>query len=152
MAAVLMDGRALAERIRAEVKKEAHALGGVGLATVLVGDDPASEIYIRLKHEAATKAGFRAENVRLAATTTEAELLAKVAELNADDAVDALLVQLPLPDGIDEERVLRAIDPAKDVDGLHPLNAGELLLGRPRLVGATPRGVMALLAEYRIDL
>ena len=148
----MMDGRALAERIRAEVAEEVRALGGVGLATVLVGDDAASEIYIRRKHEAAEAAGFRADDLRLPATISEAELLARVSALNAADAVDALLVQLPLPDGIDEERVIRAVDPRKDVDGFHPLNAGELLLARPRLVPATARGVMALLAEYRIEL
>ena len=103
MAATLMDGKALAERIRAEVAEDVRALGGVGLTTVLVGDDPASEIYIRLKHKAATEAGISAVDLRLPATTCEDELLAKVAELNADDAVDALLVQLPLPDGIDED-------------------------------------------------
>jgi len=152
MPATMMDGRALAERIRAEVAEEVRALGGVGLATVLVGDDAASEIYIRRKHEAAEAAGFRADDLRLPATIAEAELLERVSALNADDAVDALLVQLPLPDGIDEERVIRAVDPRKDVDGFHPLNAGELLLARPRLVPATARGVMALLAEYRIEL
>ena len=152
MPATMMDGRALAERIRAEVAEEVRALGGIGLATVLVGDDAASEIYIRRKHEAAEAAGFRADDLRLPAAIAEAELLERVSALNADDAVDALLVQLPLPDGIDEERVIRAVDPQKDVDGFHPLNAGELLLARPRLVPATARGVMALLAEYRIEL
>jgi methylenetetrahydrofolate dehydrogenase (NADP+)/methenyltetrahydrofolate cyclohydrolase len=152
MTATVMDGRALAERIRARVGDDVRALGGVGLATVLVGDDPASDIYIRRKHEAADAAGIRADDVRLPATVTEEELLARVAELNADDSVDALLVQLPLPEGIDEARVFRAVEPAKDVDGFHPLNAGELLLGRPGLVPATARGVLALLAEYRIEL
>jgi len=148
----VMDGRALGARIREQVAEEARAVGDVGLATVLLGDDPASEIYIRLKQKAAAEAGIRAIDVRLPATTAEDELLAKVAELNADETVDALLVQLPLPDGIDEAKVIRAVDPAKDVDGFHPMNAGELLLGRPGLVAATPRGVMALLAEYRIEL
>jgi methylenetetrahydrofolate dehydrogenase (NADP+) / methenyltetrahydrofolate cyclohydrolase len=155
MAATMMDGRALAERIRAEVAAEVRALaaeGGVGLATVLVGEDAASDIYIRRKHEAAEQAGFRAHDLRLPAAISESEVLDHVAALNADDAVDALLVQLPLPGGIDEERVIRAVDPVKDVDGFHPLNAGELLLARPRLVPATARGVMALLAEYRIEL
>jgi methylenetetrahydrofolate dehydrogenase (NADP+)/methenyltetrahydrofolate cyclohydrolase len=152
MGATVMDGRALAERIRAEVAEEVRALGGIGLATVLVGDDAASEIYIRRKHEAAVAAGFRADDLRLPAMISESELLDRVAALNADEAVDALLVQLPLPDGIDEERVIRAVDPRKDVDGFHPLNAGELLLARPRLVPATARGVMALLEEYRIEL
>jgi methylenetetrahydrofolate dehydrogenase (NADP+) / methenyltetrahydrofolate cyclohydrolase len=152
MAATLMDGRALAQRIRATVAEEVRALGDIGLATVLVGDDPASDIYIRLKHKAATEAGIRTEDIRLPADTSEDDLVAKVEELNGDDAWDALLVQLPLPEHIDEERVLRAVDPLKDADGLHPLNAGELFLGRPRLVGATPIGIMALLEEYRIDV
>jgi methylenetetrahydrofolate dehydrogenase (NADP+) / methenyltetrahydrofolate cyclohydrolase len=152
MAATMMDGKALAERLRAEVAEEVRALGGIGLATVLVGDDPASDIYIRRKHEAAEAAGFRSNDLRLPATISEGELLERVAALNADDSVDALLVQLPLPGGIDEERIIRAVDPLKDVDGFHPLNAGELLLARPGLVPATARGVMALLAEYRIEL
>ena len=147
-----MDGRALAQRIRATVAEEVRTLGGIGLATVLVGDDPASDIYIRLKQKAASEAGIRAEDVRLARDTSEEDLLAKVEELNADDAYDGFLVQLPLPDHLDEERVVRAIEPAKDVDGLHPLNTGELFLGRPRLVGATPIGIIALLHEYRIEL
>ena len=152
MAATMMDGKALAERIRADVSEDVRALGGLGLTTVLVGDDPASDIYIRLKHKAAVEVGIRAFDLRLPTTVSEVELLAKVAELNADDEIDALLVQLPLPDGIDEANVLRAVDPAKDVDGFHPANAGELLHGRPGLVPATARGVMALLAEYRIEL
>jgi methylenetetrahydrofolate dehydrogenase (NADP+) / methenyltetrahydrofolate cyclohydrolase len=152
MVATMMDGRALAERIRAEVAEEVRMLGGVTLATVLVGDEVASDIYIRRKHEAAEAAGFHAQDLRLPATISEPGLLERVAALNADEEVDALLVQLPLPDGIDEERVIRAVDPQKDVDGFHPLNVGELLLGRPRLVPATARGVMALLHEYRIEL
>src|SRR3954454_9642811 len=152
MAATLMDGKALAGSIRADVSEDVRALGGLGLTTVLVGDDPASDIYIRLKHKAAAEVGIRAVDLRLPATISEDELLARIAGLNAHDEVDALLVQLPLPEGIDEARVIRAVDPAKDVDGLHPANAGELLLGRPGLVPATPRGVLALLAEYRIEL
>jgi methylenetetrahydrofolate dehydrogenase (NADP+)/methenyltetrahydrofolate cyclohydrolase len=152
MTATMMDGRALAERIRARVAGDVSTLGAVGLTTVLVGDDPASDLYIRLKHTAATEAGFRADDIRLPATTTEAQLVAKIDELNVDDAVDALLVQLPLPGGIDEDLVMRTIDPVKDADGLHPVNQGELLLGRPRLVGATPRGVLALLAAYDVEL
>jgi methylenetetrahydrofolate dehydrogenase (NADP+) / methenyltetrahydrofolate cyclohydrolase len=152
MPAEQMKGKPLAERIRAEVAEEVKAVGGVGITTILVGDDPASQVYIRLKHQAATKAGMNAVDLRLPGTISEDDLVLKVEELNADDAVDAVLVQLPLPPHIDEERVLRAIDPAKDVDGLHPVNAGELFLGRPRLVGATPRGVMALLHEYGVEL
>jgi methylenetetrahydrofolate dehydrogenase (NADP+)/methenyltetrahydrofolate cyclohydrolase len=147
-----MDGKALAERIRGEVAEEVRQLGGLGLATVLVGDDPASEIYIRLKHKAATEVGIAARDIRLAASTSEEELLEQVEQLNGDDAIDGLLVQLPLPDHIDESRVIRALDPAKDVDGLHPLNAGQLYLGEPAHVGATPVGVMALLDEYDVPL
>jgi methylenetetrahydrofolate dehydrogenase (NADP+)/methenyltetrahydrofolate cyclohydrolase len=152
MAAVEMRGKPLAERVRATVAEEVRALGHVGLVTVLVGDDPASDVYIRTKHRAATAAGFDATDLRLPATIGQEELLAKVAELNADDAVDALLVQLPLPDGLDEAAVIQAVDPLKDVDGFHPLNAGFLYLGRPTLVPATPRGIMALLAEHEVEL
>jgi methylenetetrahydrofolate dehydrogenase (NADP+)/methenyltetrahydrofolate cyclohydrolase len=152
MSAVLIMGKPIADRIRAEVTEEVAAIGHIGLVTVLVGDDPASEVYIRLKHKAALEAGFDARDIRLPAETSEADLLARVAALNADDAIDAILVQLPLPDHIDEARILRAIAPAKDVDGLHPINAGQLFLGRPTLVGATPVGVMAMLREHAIEL
>jgi methylenetetrahydrofolate dehydrogenase (NADP+)/methenyltetrahydrofolate cyclohydrolase len=152
MSATLMRGKPLAERIRAEVAEEVRKIGSIGLVTVLVGDDPASDVYIRLKHKAATEAGFDATDLRLAADTTEEALLTKIAELNGSDDVDAILVQLPLPEHIDEARIIRAVAPAKDVDGFHPLNAGELYLGRPAIVSATPRGVMALLAEHRIEL
>jgi methylenetetrahydrofolate dehydrogenase (NADP+) / methenyltetrahydrofolate cyclohydrolase len=147
-----MDGKTLAERIRGEVAEEVRELGELGLATVLVGDDPASDIYIRLKHKAAGEVGINARDIRLASQTTEDELLEQVEQLNADDAIDGLLVQLPLPDHIDEARIIRAIDPRKDVDGLHPLNAGQLYLGRPAHVPATPVGVMALLEEYDVPL
>jgi len=152
MAATLMRGKPLADRIRARVADEVAAIGHIGLVTVLVGDDPASEVYIRLKHKAATEAGFEAVDLRLSAETTEEALLTRVAELNASDDVDAILVQLPLPGHIDEEKVIRAVTPAKDVDGFHPLNAGELYLGRPALVPATPRGVMALLEKHGVHL
>jgi methylenetetrahydrofolate dehydrogenase (NADP+)/methenyltetrahydrofolate cyclohydrolase len=152
VAARLMEGKALAERIRGEVAEEARELGEVGLATVLVGDDPASDIYIRLKHKAATEVGINARDIRLASHTTEEELLQQVAELNADERIDGLLVQLPLPGQIEEARIIRAIDPVKDVDGLHPLNFGQLVLGHPAHVGATPVGVMALLEEYDVPL
>jgi methylenetetrahydrofolate dehydrogenase (NADP+)/methenyltetrahydrofolate cyclohydrolase len=152
MAATQMEGKPLADRIRAEVAREVAGLGEIGLATVLVGDDPASQIYIRLKHEAATAAGIAARDVRLAAAITEDELVAQVEALNADDSVDAILVQLPLPAHLDEARVLRAIDVRKDVDGIHPFNAGQLYLGRPTIVPATPLGIMAMLAEHRIRL
>jgi methylenetetrahydrofolate dehydrogenase (NADP+) / methenyltetrahydrofolate cyclohydrolase len=152
MAATLIRGKPIADRIRAQVAEEVRRLGHVGLATILVGDDPASEIYIGLKQKASAAAGIDATDLRFPADISEDELVARVAELNADDAIDALLVQLPLPDHIDEARVIRAIDPHKDVDGLHPFNAGQLYLGRPTLVGATPVGVLAMLDEHGIDL
>ena len=152
MAATLIDGKRVAERIRGEVAEEVRELGELGLATVLVGDDPASDVYIRLKHKAAGEVGIVSRDYRLSKDTPEQELLELVAQLNADDAIDGVLVQLPLPDHIEETRVLRAIEPAKDVDGLHPFNAGQLYLGRPTLVGATPVGVIALLEEYDVPL
>jgi methylenetetrahydrofolate dehydrogenase (NADP+)/methenyltetrahydrofolate cyclohydrolase len=152
MSATLIKGKPIAERIRAEVAEQVKEIGHIGLVTVLVGDDPASDVYIRLKHKAAVEAGIDATDLRLPAETTEADLLARVAELDADPEVDAILVQLPLPDQIDEARVIRALEPAKDVDGFHPFNAGQLYLGRRTLVPATPLGVMAMLAEHRIEL
>lgn len=147
-----MDGKALAAKVRAEVTAEVAELGEVGLATVLVGDDPASHIYIGLKHKAATEAGMVADDRRLPAETTQDELLDVIAELNADDTIHGILVQSPLPDHLDEAQAVEAIDPAKDVDGLHPANAGALYLGVPRLVPATPLGVMRLLEEYGVPL
>ena len=146
-----MDGRALAAKVRAAVKEEVADLGELVLATVLVGDDPASHLYINRKHEAAEEVGIRTIDHRLPAETSEDEVLELLRELNADDEVDAILPQLPMP-GIDEARIIRAVDPVKDVDGFHPLNAGQLYLGRPTLVPATPSGIMALLGEYSIPL
>jgi methylenetetrahydrofolate dehydrogenase (NADP+)/methenyltetrahydrofolate cyclohydrolase len=147
-----MDGTALAARLRGELKGDVAELGRVGLATVLVGDDPASEIYIRLKHKAAQEVGIEPIDHRLASTTAEDELVELVEELNENDEVDGILVQTPLPEQLDEARVMRAIDPMKDVDGLHPFSAGQLYLGRQTLVPATPLGVMHLLDEYRIPI
>jgi methylenetetrahydrofolate dehydrogenase (NADP+)/methenyltetrahydrofolate cyclohydrolase len=149
---MLMDGAALAARIRSEVKADVAELGEIGLATVLVGDDPGSQIYIRHKHKAADEVGIRALDRRLPEETSEEELLELVNELNEDDSIDGILVQTPLPAQIDESRVMRAIEPIKDVDGLHPFNAGQLYLGRETLVPATPLGIMTLLDEYRIPL
>jgi methylenetetrahydrofolate dehydrogenase (NADP+)/methenyltetrahydrofolate cyclohydrolase len=150
--ATIMDGAALAKRIRAELKDEAATVGDIGLATVLVGNDPASEVYIRLKHKAAQEAGLRPLDQRLPEDTSEEALLELVGELNEDDSIDGILVQTPLPPHIDEARAMRSIDPMKDVDGLHPFNAGQLYLGRQTLVPATPLGVMTLLEEYNIPL
>jgi methylenetetrahydrofolate dehydrogenase (NADP+)/methenyltetrahydrofolate cyclohydrolase len=141
---VKMDGAALAARIRQEVAAEVAELGALGLATVLVGDDPASEIYIGKKHEACREAGIEPHDHHLPAETSEDDLLRLVAELNADDSVDGILVQLPLPGGLDDKAVIDAIDPAKDVDGFHPLNAGRLATGLPALIPCTPLGCILL--------
>ncbi|MER3487942.1 MAG: bifunctional methylenetetrahydrofolate dehydrogenase/methenyltetrahydrofolate cyclohydrolase, partial [Chloroflexota bacterium] len=126
MAAVLMLGTPLADRVREQVAKEVEALGHVGLATVLVGDDPASHVYVSRKRDAARQAGIDSFDHRLPADTPEGDVLALVERLNEDDAVDGILVQLPLPPHIDESRVLAAVAPIKDVDGFHPLSAGQL--------------------------
>jgi methylenetetrahydrofolate dehydrogenase (NADP+)/methenyltetrahydrofolate cyclohydrolase len=152
MAARLMDGKAVAERIRAQVAEDVKELGQVGLTTILVGEDPASELYIQRKHDAAKEVGIGARDYRLAEDTSERELLDLIAQLNADDAVDGILVQLPLPAQIEEQRALDTVDPAKDVDGFHPVNAGRLFLGQDGLVAATPTGIMTLLEEYDVPL
>jgi methylenetetrahydrofolate dehydrogenase (NADP+)/methenyltetrahydrofolate cyclohydrolase len=150
--ATIIDGKALGAKVREEVAASVAELGHVGLATVLVGDDPASHIYIDLKQKAAQQAGMEALDLKLPADTSEDELLAAIDELNADDGVDGLLVQLPLPEHIDENRVIETIAPEKDVDGIHPINAGKLYLGRPTLVPGTPLGIMRMLDEYEIPL
>jgi methylenetetrahydrofolate dehydrogenase (NADP+)/methenyltetrahydrofolate cyclohydrolase len=151
MPAQPIDGKVLAAKVREEVAAEVEELGDVGLTTVLVGDDPASDVYIRGKHKAAIGVGIQATDLRLPADIPEDELLQLLADLNADDAVDGILVQLPLPSHIDEVKAIEAIDPGKDVDGFHPINAGLLYLGRPNLVPGTPLGIMRMLAEYRIE-
>jgi methylenetetrahydrofolate dehydrogenase (NADP+) / methenyltetrahydrofolate cyclohydrolase len=148
--ATLMDGKAVAERVRAQVAADVSKLGRLQLATVLVGDDPASQIYVGHKHRAATEAGITPIDRRLPADASEANVLELVERLNDDDDVDGVLVQTPLPGGLDEARITGAIRPVKDVDGLHPLNAGLLYLGRNALVPATALGIMRLLAEYRV--
>src|ERR671934_521927 len=152
MAATLMAGAEPAARIRAEVAVEVRGLGKLGLATVQVGEDEASTIYLRRKHEAAAEVGIGSVDRKLPEEIPENELLDIVAELNADEGIDGVLVQLPLPDHIDEARVIRAVEPVKDVDGFHPFNAGQLYLGRPTIVPATPRGIMALLDAYGVAL
>ncbi len=153
MTAVRMDGKALAEKLRAQIADEVTAFGDtVCLATVLVGDDPASHIYVSRKHDACAEAGIESRDHRFGESTSEGEVLELLEELNADDVVDGILVQLPLPAHMDESKVTLAVDPTKDVDGFHPLNAGRLYQGDPLLVPATPLGVMALLAEYEIEL
>jgi methylenetetrahydrofolate dehydrogenase (NADP+) / methenyltetrahydrofolate cyclohydrolase len=148
-----MDGKALAERVRAEVADEVRELGrSIGLATVLVGDDPASTIYVRSKQKACREVGIEPIDHQLAPDTSEADLLSLVGQLNADDAVTGILVQLPLPEQIDEDRVIRSIRPIKDVDGFHPFSAGHLFQGSPTFVAATPAGIMEILRAYEVEL
>jgi methylenetetrahydrofolate dehydrogenase (NADP+)/methenyltetrahydrofolate cyclohydrolase len=148
-----MDGKALAAKVRGEVALEVAELDRpVGLATVLVGDDAASAVYVRNKRQACAQAGIESYHHELASDASEAELLELVGELNGDPRVTGILVQLPLPGQIDEDRVIRAIDPAKDVDGFHPMNAGLLMQGNAVLLPATPAGIMAILDEYEIQL
>ncbi len=153
MSARIIDGKAVAAALRAEVAARVAGLSfQPGLTVVLVGDDPASAVYVRSKDRAAREAGIAAHTIRLPAATTEAELLAEVRRLNNDPTVDGILVQLPLPAHIRAQAVIEAIDPAKDVDGFHPLNTGHLADGRPTLVPCTPAGVMKLLSHADISL
>lgn len=149
----IIDGKAVAAALRAEIAARTAALPYCpGLAVVLVGDDPASAVYVRNKDRAANAAGIAAQTIRLPATVAESDLLRVIARLNADDAVDGILVQLPLPPQIRARAVIEAIDPAKDVDGFHPLNIGRLHEGVPTLVPCTPLGIMKLLAAAGVAL
>ena len=151
MAARILDGKEVAARVRAEVAARVADLPfDPGLATVLVGDDPASHVYVRGKRQDAGKVGMTSFHHELAASTTQADLESLIDDLNADPAVDGILVQLPLPDGLDAEAVVERIDPAKDVDGLHPFNLGLLVLGRPGLRPCTTSGVVRLVDHYGI--
>jgi methylenetetrahydrofolate dehydrogenase (NADP+)/methenyltetrahydrofolate cyclohydrolase len=153
MAARILDGKALGARLRAGLAGRIATLPfKPGLRVVRVGEDPASGVYVRNKDRAAAEAGFDSATLHLPESTTEAALLAEIARLNADPVVDGILVQLPLPAHIRAEAAIAAVDPAKDVDGFHPLNAGRLAAGEPGLVPCTPRGVMHLLAEAGIAL
>ncbi len=153
MSARLIDGKAVAATVRASVRERVAALAfQPGLAVVLVGDNPASAVYVRNKDHAARETGLRAQTLRLAAETPLPELLATIDRLNRDPNVDGILVQLPLPPGIPARSVIEAIDPAKDVDGFHPLNVGRLQDGLDVLTPCTPTGVMKLLAAAEIPL
>ena len=156
MTAAVIDGKAVAAGLLVAVQERAAACSArgaaPGLAVVLVGDDPASQGDVRTKEKRAAEIGLRTRDHRLPASTDTPTLLALIAELNADPAVDGILVQLPLPRQVDSEAVLRAIDPAKDVDGFHPDNLGLLMLGTPRFVACTPQGCMRLLAAAEVEL
>ena len=155
MPARILDGKALSETIRRELAEEValyKARTGItpGLTAVLVGDDPASEVYVRNKKIATGEAGMRGDVIRLPADVGEAELLDTVDRLNADPRVHGILVQLPLPRHIDDQKVIERVDPLKDVDGFHPENAGLLAIGRPRFVPCTPLGVQTMLRSAEI--
>ena len=153
MTARMMDGKALAERIREKVATDVAELGDpVSLATVLVGDDPASAVYVRHKHKACSESGIKSVHHALESDTRESDLLDLISELNIDLSVTGILVQLPVPNQIREESVIRSIAPRKDVDGLHPANAGQLFQGEPTLLPATPAGIMELLLAYDVEL
>lgn len=157
MTASILDGKALAEEIRAEVAQQAAdftAARGVVpcLAAVLVGEDPASQVYVRNKQKACEKAGLRSILHKLPAETSQQELLALIDRLNQDPAVHGILVQLPLPKGIDENRVLLAVNPLKDVDAFHPENVGRIVQGRPRFLPCTPHGIQQLLIRKKIAI
>ena len=152
----ILDGKATAAAIRAELAEEVRALmpragRAPGLAVILVGEDPASQVYVRNKEKACVGAGFLSETFRLPATTVQAELESLIDTLNARDDIDGILLQLPLPEGLDSQRCLDRIAPGKDVDGFHPMNMGRLTLGLPGLRPCTPTGVMVLLERYGLS-
>jgi len=156
VSALRIDGKAIAAKLRGEVAIAANELRARSiaptLAVVLVGDDPASAVYVRSKAKAAREANVDVRDHKLLASTTQAELMALIAELNADPIVDGILVQLPLPPHLDSEAVIRALDPAKDVDGLHPSSLGYLAQGKPVFSPCTPKGCMRLLSEVGAEL
>ena len=153
----IIDGKALAEKLQAKLAEKTAKLKSEtgqepGLVVILVGDNPASQVYVRNKERSALAAGFRSEVVRLPKSTSQEELLALIARYNQDPAWHGILVQLPLPAHIDDEAVLLAIDPDKDVDGFHPTNMGRLWSGHPLMIPSTPSGIMEMFREYKVDL
>jgi len=156
MPAVIIDGKTIGQKIREEAKQRADALKGKGvtpcLAVILAGEDPASLSYVGGKEKALAEAGMESRDFRLPASVSEAELLDLIAKLNTDDKVHGILIQLPLPKHINEQRLITAIDPAKDVDGFHPVSVGNMVMGRPSFIPCTPHGVMVLLRELDIPL
>lgn len=156
MTATLLDGERLAQRVRAELTDRVARLRAegvhVGLGTVLVGDDPPSARYVEMKHQDSAQIGIASFHEHLPASATQADVEAVVARFNADPAIHAYLVQLPLPEGIDEQRVLMAVDPRKDVDGLHPVNLGRLVMNSPGPIPCTPAGIVELLHAYDVPV
>lgn len=151
MSALILDGKAVAAAVKDEVAERVKALGTpVGLATVLVGDDPASHVYVRNKRRTAEAVGITSYHHELPADSTQEQVEALIADLSADDRVHGILLQLPLPDGLDGEAAVQRIVPSKDADGLHPESLGRLLLDRPTLAPCTPSGVLRILDHYDI--
>ncbi|HER6107431.1 bifunctional methylenetetrahydrofolate dehydrogenase/methenyltetrahydrofolate cyclohydrolase [Streptococcus pyogenes] len=153
----LIDGKALAQKMQQELAAKVNNLKqkkGIvpGLAVILVGDDPASQVYVRNKERAALTVGFKSETVRLSEFICQEELIAVIERYNADNTIHGILVQLPLPNHINDKKIILAIDPKKDVDGFHPMNTGHLWSGRPSMVPCTPSGIMELLREYNVNL
>ncbi len=152
----IIDGKKVAKEIETELKSEVESLKEddiiPGLSVILVGDDPASEVYVSYKEKACKRVGINSEVINLAGDITEEELLKEVDRLNNDNQVDGILVQLPLPDQIDEKKVIKAISPLKDVDGFHPVNVGDLVTSGDGVTPCTPAGIMELLARYNFDL
>lgn len=154
---VIIDGKALAQKMQAELAEKTAKLKEIsgqtpGLVVILVGENPASQVYVRNKERSAIAAGFRSEVVRVSDSITQEELLFLINRYNQDPAWNGILVQLPLPAHIDEEAVLLAIDPEKDVDGFHPTNMGRLWSGHPVMIPCTPAGIMEMLREYNVEL
>ena len=155
MPATLIDGKALASQIKAEIAQEVNQLTSEGyraphLAAILVGHDGGSETYVRNKVLACEACGFDSTLIRYEDDVTEAELLQRIHQLNQDDSIDGFIVQLPLPRHINEQRVIEAVDPRKDVDGFHPINVGRMAIGLPAFISATPLGILTLLRRYNI--
>jgi len=155
LSALILSGKDVSAVVRAEVAERVASLhergSSVGLATVLVGDDPASKIYVRNKHRAAEAAGMLSFDRHLPGTASQADVEDAVTQLNVDERVDGMIVQLPLPDGLDGEAAVEMVDPNKDADGLHPFNLGQLVLSRPGPIPATPGGIMRILSHYGIE-
>jgi methylenetetrahydrofolate dehydrogenase (NADP+)/methenyltetrahydrofolate cyclohydrolase len=153
MSAIIMDGKSLAQQIKAEIKSAVNKLDKpVGLGTILVGDDPGSIAYVEGKHRDCAQVGIKSIKVNLPATATTSEVIAAVEALNTDPNCTGFIVQLPLPAGVDTQKVLSAIAPTKDADGLTPINLGNLVLGFNTVVACTPKAILALLAEYKVNL
>lgn len=154
--AIIIDGKATAQKLRAEITEEVRHLSAnglqPGLAVVLVGDNSASKVYVRMKEKACQDVGIFSDEYTLPTCTEEGDLLTLIEKLNRDDRIHGILVQLPLPKHINEEKVLETISPDKDVDGFHPYNVGRLILGKPIYQPCTPYGIMVLMKEYGIDL